>query len=326
MIITIQGIYDLALKLGLAADPRGTAGVKKYLAKTKRAYEALPASEKKYFNQSKLVDPYADSDIHLADRRDRPVKRVLVGIDIDVGEVLLADRLKQLGKPVDVVIAHHPFGQALVDLHEVMALQADVMHTLGVPLHVAENLMEERMGQVGRGIHPINHFRAIDAAKLLGVNLMNLHTLTDNLVDKFVRNFLKRQRPETVGEVVKALLTIPEYEQAKKVGAGPRLIFGRESNRAGKIMTEMTGGTEAGEKVYQELSHAGVSTLVSMHMAEKNLEQAKNALLNVVIAGHTSSDSLGMNLFLDELAKRGVEIVPCSGLIRVNRSSKLRTK
>ncbi len=317
--ITIQGIYDLALKLGLAADPRGPQGVKKYLAKVKRDYEALSAEEKKYFNKSKLADPYADSDIHLADKRDRPVKRVLVGIDIDVGEVLLADRLKQLGKPVDVVIAHHPFGSALVDLHEVMLLQVDVMHAHGVPLHVAENLMEERINQVGRGIHSINHFRGIDAARLLGVNLMNLHTLTDNLVDKFVGDFLKKQKPESVGQVIKALLALPEYQEAKKFGAGPRLLFGRPGNRAGKIMTEMTGGTEAGEKVYQELSRAGVSTLVSMHMAEKNLEQAKNAMLNVIIAGHISSDSLGLNLFLDELEKRGVEVVPCSGLIRVKR-------
>lgn len=322
--ITIQGIYDLALKLGLAADPRGAKGVKKFLAKVKKTYEALPAEEKKYFNESKLLDPYADSDIHLAEKRDRPVKRALVGIDMDVGEVLLADRLKQLGKPVDVAIAHHPFGQALVDLHEVMTLQADVFSSLGMPVHVAENLIDERMGQVGRNIHPINHFRAIDAAKLLGVNLMNLHTLTDNLVDKFIREFLKKNKPETVGEVLKLLLTIPEYQEAKKCGAGPRLVFGREGNRAGKTMTEMTGGTEAGEKVYQELSRAGVSTIVGMHMAEKNLEQAKNAMLNVVIAGHMSSDSLGMNLFLDELEKRGVEIVPCSGLIRVSRVKKSR--
>jgi len=32
-----------------------------------------------------------------------------------------------------------------------------------------------------------------------------------------------------------------------------------------------------------------------------------------------SSDSLGMNLFLDKLEKKGIEIIPCSGLIRVKR-------
>jgi hypothetical protein len=45
-----------------------------------------------------------------------------------------------------------------------------------------------------------------------------------------------------------------------------------------------------------------------------------------VIAGHISSDSIGVNLFLDELEKQaclpdgqGIEIVPCSGLIRISR-------
>jgi len=46
---------------------------------------------------------------------------------------------------------------------------------------------------------------------------------------------------------------------------------------------------------------------------------AREAHLNVVVAGHCPSDSLGMNLFLDELEKRGIEIITCSGLIRVSR-------
>jgi len=32
-----------------------------------------------------------------------------------------------------------------------------------------------------------------------------------------------------------------------------------------------------------------------------------------------SSDSIGMNLLLDDLEKQGIEIVPCSGFIRVSR-------
>ena len=71
--MTIQQIYDLALKMGLKADPRGEDGVKKYLAKIKKQYEALPASEKKYFDQTKLVDPYADSSIHLVDKPNAEV-------------------------------------------------------------------------------------------------------------------------------------------------------------------------------------------------------------------------------------------------------------
>jgi hypothetical protein len=56
-----------------------------------------------------------------------------------------------------------------------------------------------------------------------------------------------------------------------------------------------------------------------MHISEKHRKKAQKAHINVVIAGHMASDSLGMNLFLDELEKKGIEIIPCSGLIRVKR-------
>jgi len=32
-----------------------------------------------------------------------------------------------------------------------------------------------------------------------------------------------------------------------------------------------------------------------------------------------AADSIGANLFLDKLEKRGIEVIPCSGLIRVRR-------
>jgi putative NIF3 family GTP cyclohydrolase 1 type 2 len=65
---------------------------------------------------------------------------------------------------------------------------------------------------------------------------------------------------------------------------------------------------------------AGIGTIISMHQSEEHWKQAKESHINVIVAGHCPSDSLGMNLFLDELEKRGIEIVSCSGLIRISRN------
>jgi len=54
-------------------------------------------------------------------------------------------------------------------------------------------------------------------------------------------------------------------------------------------------------------------------MSEKHKKEAEKNHINAVIAGHMASDSIGVNLFLDELEKRGIEIIPCSGLIRIKR-------
>ena len=56
-----------------------------------------------------------------------------------------------------------------------------------------------------------------------------------------------------------------------------------------------------------------------MHMGQEMRDEAEKNNLHVIIAGHMSSDSLGINLFLDELERRGVRTIATSGLIRVFR-------
>jgi hypothetical protein len=150
---------------------------------------------------------------------------------------------------------------------------------------------------------------------------MCTHTVTDNLVFQYLKNKIEQIRPETVGEILDLLLEIPEYKMAKKMGIGPMLFSGNRENRAGKIaVTEITGGTEGSHDVYEQMANAGVGTVIAMHQSEKHREFAEKAHVNVVIAGHMSSDSIGLNLFLDKIEEQGVQIVPCSGLIRVSRT------
>ncbi|HLD60885.1 MAG TPA: NGG1p interacting factor NIF3 [Patescibacteria group bacterium] len=319
--MTVQQIFDLGIKLGIAADPRGAKGVKKYLDRVKRDYNDLKPSDKEYFDVENLKNPYPDSRVHVNDGKTK-VKRVLAGIDITASDIILASQLSERGKKIDLAIAHHPVGMALANLHEVMEMGISMYEAEGVPVHLAEKIMEERMNEVGRSLHPVNHYREVSVAELLGVNFMNTHTITDNLVDKFVGDYLKKRKPETIKDLMDALMELPEYQIAKRLGSGPKIYAGSPSHRVGKFLVEMTGGTEPSAKIYQEYSRSGISTIVGMHMRKETVDKANESQLNIVTAGHMSSDSLGMNLFLDELEKRGVEIVPCGGLIRVSRNKK----
>lgn len=315
--MTIQQIYNLGLKLGISADPRGSRGIERWLKLQKKKYQKLSREEKTFFDKENLTNPYADSRIHFGNPLKR-VKRVLAGIDIETEEIAL---VKALGQKIDLIITHHPAGKALAALDEVMNLQADLMSSYGVPINVAEGVMRERIQKVNRSIAPINHTRAIDAARLANIPIMNLHTPCDNLVFQFIQNLMERRQPETVGEIIEILKKIPEYHQATLNNAGPTIFAGAPENRAGKIVAfDITGGTEGAKEIYPELVKAGVGTIIGMHMKEENLEEAIKNHLNVVIAGHISSDSIGMNLFLDKIGKQGVEIIPISGLIRVRRS------
>jgi putative NIF3 family GTP cyclohydrolase 1 type 2 len=312
----IKEIFKLAIEMGIEADFRGREGVKKFLERKRKKYEMLSPKEKELFDLEALENPYLDSRIyHIAE--DKEIKKVLSGIHIESEEILLA---KELGD-IDLVIAHHPVGSGLANLADVMELQCDILNYYGVPINVAEALMTERIDEVARGVHAIIHQKTVDTAKLLGINLMSVHTPTDNLVAQFLKNLIEQRKPETLGDLVDLLLEIPEYREAVKIGSGPKITVGSRDKRCGKIaLTEITGGTEGSPKLYEKMAIAGIGTVVSMHQSEEHWKQAREAHINVIVAGHTPSDSLGMNLFLDELEKRGIEIVPCSGLIRVSRN------
>jgi hypothetical protein len=318
--MTLGEIYKTGLEMAIAADPRGAEGVKRLLKRKKSEFEDLPASKKAEYDPEDLNNPYTDSRILLGDE-SLQVDKVLAGIDITSAEVVLADQLNTKGEGIDLLISHHPVGAPYAALHEVMDVQADLMAKYGVPINIGEGLMRERISEVQRMFSPRNHNQTVDAARLLKLSLMCTHTITDNLVYDFMEKLFKKKAPDTVGDVMKILREIPEYKEAIKGKAGPIVFAGDERNRAGIVAPlEITGGTEGSHEIYEKLAIAGVGTIVGMHASEEHRKESMKYHMNLVIAGHMSSDSLGMNLFLDELEKHGVGVLACSGLIRVRRS------
>jgi putative NIF3 family GTP cyclohydrolase 1 type 2 len=316
--MTIQQICDLAIKMGIESDLRGKEKVRRLLKHEKEKYDKLNKEEKEEFDAEKLTNPYSDARI-LTSGVDSKVKKVLAGISIDTSELLLADKIGG----VDLVIAHHPEGKALAMLSDTMHLQAEVLNIkYGVPINVAQGVIKEKISEVGRSVVAGNYNKNVDATNLLRLELMCAHTPIDNLVADFLYRKIEKEKFEYVGDVVRFLKNIPEYKESAKRSAGPRIFSGSAENYAGKIaLTEITGGTEGSAQIYEKLAQAGIGTVIGMHMSEEHRKEAEKAHINVVIAGHMSSDSLGMNLFLDELEKKGIEVIPCSGLIRIKRFS-----
>jgi len=311
----IKEIYNLSIKKARENDFRTEEEIEQFLERKKRKFEKKPKEERNEIDMEALTNPYLDSRIlHVAE--DKDVKKVLVGIDIEPAEILLA---KEIGS-IDLIISHHPRGKALLALSDVMELQCDILNKYGVPINIAEGLMKEKMSEVARDLNKKNYQRTIDTARLLSLNLMCLHTVCDNLAASFLKKKIEENNPERIECLMDILKDIPEYEEATSYGAGPRIFVGDQERRCGKIaLTEITGGTEGSPKLYEKMAQAGIGTIVGMHISEEHKKEAETANLNVVITGHISSDSLGVNLFLDELEKKGIEIIPCSGLIRVSR-------
>lgn len=315
----LKDIYRLAVERGLANDPRSSAQIREDINRAKKEFAKLKGTAKKCYDTERLKHPYADTRILYGDP-DTDVKTVMLGIDMEGPELLTAAMLNNEGAGIDLVIAHHPEGLAWAGFYEVMHMQAMVLEKFGIPLEVGKDLLKERIGEVQRAVSPANHFRSVDIARLLGIPYMCVHTPADNHVVTYLQKLCDSKKPARVSDVIDLLLTIPEYIDAARKNAGPRILAGDAKKKAGKVFVDMTGGTEGSKKVFARLSQAGVGTIVAMHLSEEHYKQAKDEHLNLVIAGHIASDTLGLNLLLDSLVKKQpLKIIPCSGFIRVRR-------
>jgi putative NIF3 family GTP cyclohydrolase 1 type 2 len=318
--LTLDDIYQFAIEWGINADPRGKDRVKKTLEKTKKEYEGLKPEDQEYFDKERLVNPYSDTRILYGDGK-LEVKRILVGIDIEIGEVLLADRLAERGQKIDLIISHHPEGRALAGFYDVMHMQADILNKLGVPINVAEGILKERISEVKRRVMPVNHNRAVDVARLLNIPLMCIHTPADNGVTRFLQDLMDKEQPETVEQVLDKVMELAEFQQAARNNAPPTILVGAKNNRCGKVFVDMTGGTGGSKEAFEKLTKTDVGTVLGMHIGEDHRKEAEKNHINVVIAGHISSDSLGLNLLLDNLMQQEkLEVVCCSGFQRVERA------
>jgi len=312
-------IHKFFIEEGKKADPRGIDAVEKLLKKRAEAFKELKEDEKEDFDKEALWNPFADCRVYNGTGNEE-VSSIMVGIDIEGQELLLANELKKQGKKIDMVLAHHPEGKGLAGLYAVMGMQADILNKYGVPINVAEGLMNERIGDVEKGLSPINHMRAVDTARLLGIPFMNTHTTSDNHVEKFLLELVEEKKPETLLDLLKLLKAIPEYKDAMKHDAGPKIFVGSPANRCGRIIVDMTGGTEGHEKNYEALGKAGVGTILAMHVGKEMRKIAEENKVNIVVAGHMASDALGLNILFDKLEKKQkFEFIECSGFVRVRR-------
>ena len=241
----------------------------------------------------------------------KDIKKVLFGVDMDTAELLLA---KELG--FDCVVSHHP-RNTNDNMLDVLDDHIFKLEKLGVPRNKSQKLLSEQKDVLGYNQHVSNSRRSESAAKLLNFPFMCIHTPTDLIGEALVQEFLDKKfgdKPDTkLQEIVEALEEIPEYKNSARK---PVIRVGSKESYAGKIYVLMSGLTGPGPKILKEYFEAGVGTLIKMHIPEKDVKEVKEqGIGNVIVAGHMSSDSLGINKLAKIWGEHGVEVTMMSGVV-----------
>ena len=239
------------------------------------------------------------------------IKKVLMGVDMDTAELLLAEKLGY-----DCVVTHHP-RNTNPDMLDVLDRHIMKLEALGVPRNKSQKLLAERRDELSYNQHVSNSRRSESAAKLLNMPFISLHSPADIISENHVQKVLDEKfadKPDTkVQDVVDALEDIAEYKNSARK---PVIRVGSKKSYAGKIYVLMSGLTGPGADILKEYFEAGVGTLVMMHIPEKDAKKLKEHNTgNVIIAGHMSSDSIGLNEIAKKWRESGVEVTMMSGIV-----------
>lgn len=310
--MTLYDLFKEAVSLGITSDYRGEELSTHFVWQ-----EWIDSGDGRSF-----LNVYPDSGIVTVRSLLDPVKTVVMGIDIGVEEVLiLLEWAKQKGKTIDAFIGHHPEGRLQASFPHIIYTHEATLAAHGVDVRSIRDKYEDLVNELRRDVLSDNFAQTHDSLRFLGVNYLCFHTPTDNLGARFVEAELNKAEPKTLSDVCDALLRIHEYIYYEGVNdVVPLVVSGRGADPVGRYtLTEFTGGEEGPVESFVEMKKQGVDTVICMHMTDEGLKKCQEIGLNVISTGHVSSDSVGFNLFGDTLERRGIEIIPVSGFIRVSR-------
>lgn len=316
----LSEFYRRAVEVGVKYDPRENGSVQRRLDSLKKVYDGLTDAEKVLFDMDSLWNPYLDSRIVCGDEdgADPEFRKVIVGIDVPPVYVI-----KDTGN--SLIVSHHPEGRATAGLHQVLEMQVGIWRKYGVQIEpiddtaretslrrlyelAARESREDDLGEITEDLP--------DIFRYYGVPWIALHTVADNCATTYLQKRIDAAQPDTLQDLVRLLDNVSEYRQANAELIGPRIVTGRPKNKAGKVVVDMTGGTQGPEEIFTSFADSGIKTILCMHVTRSWYEASANHHVQIVCAGHAPSDSLGVNLLLDEALPDGIEVFPRMGGFR----------
>lgn len=246
-----------------------------------------------------------DSAIHVP---GSGIRRILAGIDMGVAELHLASRLGY-----DCVLAHHP-QPAVLTFPAMVNRHIDLMTAAGVPAEVAVTAVAAIREPLELRYQAGNYDHAPSFARLLDLPYLNIHNPLDEIGRRRMQEAVDAHVwPDApLSAVGDALLTLPEFQQAP---TRPLIAMGDPGSPSGRVVVVHGAGTNGGYHVARAYFAHGVNTLVYLHCDYGNLTRLRaEGRGNLVLAGHIAADVAGIEPYLQDLERRGLDVTRTSGL------------
>ncbi len=243
----------------------------------------------------------ADSAIYVP---GEAIRRVLFGLDIGAGELVMA---RQLG--YDAVIAHHPVGVPH-QAWRVFEKHVDLLMGAGVPEDAARAAVAPKLEALRVEGQIRNYEQVPLAARWLGMPFLNVHCPLDELgrrvMQRVVDDVLARDPDAPLGAVADALANLPEAQRAQTEVC---VLLGAAGDRAGKVVVAHGAYTNGGYHVARAYFDHGVDTVIYIHLSPADLQCLReHADGQLIVTGHIVGDAFGIAPYIRALRNAGLEV------------------
>jgi hypothetical protein len=252
-----------------------------------------------------------DSEVYV---EGEGLRRAVFSVDLDAGELAIA---KQSG--FDVAIAHHPCGGSTwAGFPVVLERHGPLMTGAGVPAAQAQAAIRALQDEHGPRTHLLNWDRLPSVARMLNLPFMNIHAPADEIGRRVMHETIAGAvGPDArVEAAVRALEGLPEFATTRHPIV---LRMGDLDAPLGKWVFVHGAGTNGGYPVASALFRNGVDTVFYIHVDPGHLKRIKEEFdahgKTLVVTGHISSDSVGINVVVRRLRAQGLEVHTMGGVV-----------
>ncbi|MBU1700054.1 MAG: hypothetical protein KJ831_07875, partial [Candidatus Eisenbacteria bacterium] len=207
----------------------------------------------------------------------------------------------------------------LLRFADVLSRHVEFMTAHGVPEPVARDAVGELIYDARCQAQAANYDRAPSMARRLQIPYMNIHLPLDEIGRKRMVAVVDSLDPAAT---VKELLGAFEHRlpECRAAATEIELRVGLASHPIGHAAVIHAAGTNGGIPVARALYNHGVDTVIYIHCSGPDSRRLNQDFhdqgRNLIVIGHMTGDSLGINPFAEELISRGLDVTCMSGIIR----------
>ncbi len=239
------------------------------------------------------------------------IKRVLFGLDIGTGELVLA---RNLG--YDAVIAHHPVGVPH-RVWRVFERHVALLMGAGIPEPAARAAIAQKLATLRLNGMVTNYEQVPLAARRLAMPFMNIHAPLDELGRRVMQSavdVLLLSAPDaTLRDVTTVLGMLPA---AQRAAVPIEVLLGEPEARAGKVLVCHGAYTNGGDAVARTCFEHGIDTVIYIHIAPGDLESLRRDRRGqLIVTGHILGDAFGISPYISALRSQGLEVEVLSDIL-----------